>query len=400
MSSSRNGSSSVLAQPVEVWVLTFACTVSYMGLGLVDPILPTIAAHLDATAGQTELLFTSYLFITALVMFFSAWVSSHIGTRRTLIVGVGIIVVFAAACTFAGNVNEIIGFRAGWGLGNALFVSTALAAIVASTTHAAVAIMFYEAAVGLGFAFGPLVGGLLGEVSWRGPFAGTAILMGMALIAIVIFFKAPRTSSATPLSFFDGFRGAFHPDMRWLALGALFFNFSFMMMLVYSPFPVEHAAKVAGLTFTPIHLGLVFFGWGVGLAISSVWIAPRLARTFGTQKTLLASITLVAIVHVALALTSENLGPLIIVVILGGFCVGTVNTLLTTVSMSQSTLPRPVASSAYSGVRFIGSALGPTLVGPLEAFGVAAPLWAAAVAAVLSVLILGFFLKPAQGAYV
>ncbi|WP_338026129.1 MFS transporter [Corynebacterium uropygiale] len=400
MSSSAKGSSSVLAQPVEVWVLTFACTVSYMGLGLVDPILPTIAAQLDATAGQTELLFTSYLFITALVMFFSAWVSSRIGTRRTLIVGVGIIVLFAAACTLAGGVNEIIGFRAGWGLGNALFVSTALAAIVASTTHATIAIMFYEAAVGLGFAFGPLVGGLLGEVSWRGPFAGTAILMGLALIAVVIFFKVPEKSSApAPLSFFDGVKGAFHPDMRWLALGALFFNFSFMMMLVYSPFPVEHAASVAGLTFTPIHLGLVFFGWGVGLAISSVWIAPKLARTFGTQKTLLAAISLVALVHVALALTSESLVPLIIVVILGGFCVGTVNTLLTTVSMSQSSLPRPVASSAYSGVRFIGSALGPTLVGPLEGFGVAAPLWAAAISAVIAVLILGFFLKPGSKEY-
>ncbi|MBZ8177755.1 MFS transporter [Corynebacterium poyangense] len=352
-----------------------------MGLGLVDPILPTIARQLNASAGQTELLFTSYLFITAIVMFFSAWVSTRIGIRRTLILGVAVIVTFATLCTIAGSVNHIIGFRAGWGLGNALFVSTALSAIVSATSHATMAVMFYEAAVGLGFAFGPLLGGLLGEVSWRGPFAGTAILMGCALIAIVIFFQTQSTTSTPPLQFFDGLRGAFHPGMRWLALGALFFNFSFIMMLVYSPFPVEHAASIAGIHFTPIHLGFVFFGWGTGLAISSVWVAPKFAASFGTQSVLLTAILSVAVVHILMALFSTRVTPLIVVVIIGGFCVGIVNTLLTTVSMSDTGLSRPVASSAYSGVRFIGSALAPTLVGPLENFGMAAPLWIAAIAA-------------------
>ena len=33
-------------------------------------------------------------------------------------------------------------------------------------------------------------------------------------------------------------------------------------------------------------LGLVFFGWGLLLAISSVFAAPRLKRRFGVVKTL------------------------------------------------------------------------------------------------------------------
>lgn len=120
----RSASHSILKQPVAVWALAFACAVSFMGIGLVDPILPAISRELDASPTQTMLLFTSYLLITALAMFFSAFISSRIGVKTTLLIGLALIVVFAALSGAAGSVDAIIGFRAGWGLGNALFIST------------------------------------------------------------------------------------------------------------------------------------------------------------------------------------------------------------------------------------------------------------------------------------
>ena len=39
-------------------------------------------------------------------------------------------IVFAALAGASGSIGEIVGFRAGWGLGNALFVATALSTIV------------------------------------------------------------------------------------------------------------------------------------------------------------------------------------------------------------------------------------------------------------------------------
>lgn len=70
--------SSILRQPVAVWAIAFACMVSFMGIGLVDPILPAISEELNATPSQTMLLFTSYLFITAVAMLFTSWVSSRV----------------------------------------------------------------------------------------------------------------------------------------------------------------------------------------------------------------------------------------------------------------------------------------------------------------------------------
>ena len=63
-------------------------------------------------------------------MFFSSWVSSRIGAKRTLLIGLALVVIFAALAGLSGSIDAVIGFRAGWGLGNARFISTALATIV------------------------------------------------------------------------------------------------------------------------------------------------------------------------------------------------------------------------------------------------------------------------------
>src|SRR5690348_7920116 len=121
-------------QPKAVWAVAFACVVSFMGIGLVDPILPSLAGKLHASPAQVELLFTSYLVVTAVAMLVTGWVSSRIGPKRTLVAGLALIVVFAAAAALAGGIGGIVGFRAGWGLGNALFIATSLAVIVGSAS--------------------------------------------------------------------------------------------------------------------------------------------------------------------------------------------------------------------------------------------------------------------------
>jgi MFS family permease len=52
-------------QPKAVFAVAFACVVSFMGIGLVDPILPAISHELHASPSEVTLLFTSYLVVTA-----------------------------------------------------------------------------------------------------------------------------------------------------------------------------------------------------------------------------------------------------------------------------------------------------------------------------------------------
>ena len=381
---------SLLKQPGSVWAIAFACMVSFMGIGLVDPILPAISRALEASQSQTMLLFTSYLFITGIAMFFTSWVSGHLGVKKTLVIGLVLIVAFAALAGASSSVNEILGFRAGWGLGNALFISTALAAIVgAASGGSRQAIVLYEAALGVGMAVGPLVGGVLGNLSWRGPFFGTAVLMGIALVAILAFLKLPSGAPApAKISIAASFKALRNPALLALSLTAVFYNFGFFILLAYTPFPLEAAAHAAGLDFGATELGLVFFGWGLALAITSVLVAPPATRKFGLRPVLFAMLGLLAALRGSMGLFHEQLTTLVILVIVAGLVLGVMNTALTEAVMEATDLPRNVASSTYSGVRFLGGAVAPAVAGPLAAaLGAAAPYWLGAGAVAMSILV-------------
>lgn len=384
--------SSLFRQPTAVWAIAFACAVSFMGIGLVDPILPAISNELEASVSQTMLLFTSYLFITGAAMFFTSWVSGRFGVKKTLIAGLVLVVVFAALAGASGSVDAIIGFRAGWGLGNALFISTALAAIVgAASGGSRQAIVLYEAALGVGLAVGPLVGGALGSISWRGPFFGTAALMAIAMIAIIVLLRQPKNApKPAKVSITASFRALRNPALLSLAIVAVFYNFGFFVLLAYSPYPMEAAASARGIEFGASQLGLVFFGWGLALAVTSVFVAPILTRRLGLRPVLFAMLSSLAICLALLALFVENLTGLVIVVIVSGLLLGVMNTALTEAVMEATDLPRNVASSTYSGVRFMGGAVAPAVAGPLaEVLGAGAPYWFGVSAIIVSIIALG-----------
>jgi ACDE family multidrug resistance protein len=328
----------------------------FLGIGLVDPILPAIAHDLQASPTQTELLFTSYLLITGVAMLFTSWVSSRIGARWTLLGGLTLIVVFALLAALSGSVEAVIGFRAGWGLGNALFISTALATIVgAASGGSGAAIILYEAALGLGIAIGPLLGGLLGSISWRGPFFGVATLMAVAFVAILVLLPKEtaaergarvRTRLTAPI------RALRTPALALLAIAALFYNIGFFVLLAFTPFP---------LGFNAIGLGITFFGWGLAVAITSVWVAPLLTARMRRTTVLGIVLPLLAADLVVAGIFVRTPGALVAAVIVGGLLLGVLNTVLTESVMNATDLPRTVASSSYSAVRFLGGAAAPPI---------------------------------------
>ena len=369
---------SVWKQPAQVWAVAFACVVAFMGIGLVDPILPAIAESLQASPVETELLFTSYLLVTGLAMLVTSWISSRIGAKATLLIGLALIVVFALLCALSGSVDAVIGFRAGWGLGNALFISTALATIVgAASGGSSAAIVLYEAALGLGIAIGPLLGGLLGEQSWRGPFFGVVVLMTIAFVAVLVLLRGPR-EKRFPVKFSAPFTALRRPALAVLAITALFYNIGFFVLLAFSPFP---------LGFGTIGIGLTFFGWGVALAVTSVWVAPLLMHRMARTRIILVVLPLLAIDLIAAGLLVANAAALVACIVVGGLLLGVMNTVLTEAVMEATDLPRSVASSAYSAVRFLGGAMAPPIAALLwHAFNATVPYLFAAASVLLAAL--------------
>jgi ACDE family multidrug resistance protein len=351
-------------QPKAVWAVAFACVISFMGIGLVDPILPALKDQLGASSSQVELLFTSYLVVTAVAMLVTGWVSSRIGAKRTLITGLVLIVIFAALAGTSGSIDGIVGFRAGWGLGNALFIATSLAVIVGSASGGfAGAIVLYETALGVGIAMGPLVGGELGSISWRGPFYGVSVLMAVALVAtIVLLPKTPKPQRRESIT--EPIKALRHRSLATTSVVGLLYNWGFFTLLGYSPFLMQ--------PISPQQLGLVFCAWGVLVAVFAVWGAPWLKARFGTGRTLYGNFVLMAADLAVIALWHDSKPTVIVAVIVAGIFIGINNTLVTTAVMSIAPVERPVASATYGFVRFIGGGLAPFVASKLvEASGTA-----------------------------
>ncbi|NYD77775.1 MFS transporter [Arthrobacter cupressi] len=371
---------SLLKQPKAVWATAIAAVFAFMGIGLVDPILPAIAKNLDATPSQVSLLFTSYFLVTAVAMLVTGFVSSRIGGKKTLMIGLALIVVFASLSGLSGSVGELVGFRAGWGLGNALFVATALAVIVGvASGGAGTAIILYEAALGLGISLGPLLGALLGGWQWRAPFFGTAVLMAVAFIALMVLLpKTPAPAKKARLR--DPLLALGHKGLRTTAASALFYNYGFFTILAFTPF-------ILGMDAYGI--GAVFFGWGVAVAVFSVFVAPILQRRFGTNNVLVGTLAALMLDLIGLGLAAGHSVPAVVVlVVVAGALLGINNTLYTELAMEVSDSPRPVASAGYNFVRWMGGALAPFAAAQLgEHFGPQLPFFAGAVALLLAIAV-------------
>ncbi|RLV50125.1 MFS transporter [Nocardioides mangrovicus] len=383
----------MLRQPRAVWAVAFACVIAFMGIGLVDPILKSIAAQLDATPSDVSLMFTSYMAIMGIAMLVTGVVSSRIGPKRTLIGGLVLIIVFAALAGSSNSVGAIVGFRAGWGLGNALFVATALATIVMSASGStAQAIILFEAALGIGIASGPLVGGVLGEHSWRAPFFGVSCLMIIALVATA-FFLPTTPPSGRKTSLADPFRALKHKALLLIALTAIFYNIGFFTILAAGPF----ALPDAGI----IQIGWVYFGWGLLVAFVSVVVAPIVQRLVGTVPAILGTLVLFCADLAVMAVFADHPTVVTIGIVVSGAFIGSNNTLITEAVMGAAPVERPVASAAYSFVRFCGGAIGPYVALKLFEHGgqvhVHAPFWFGAAAVGLGILVLAAGARTVAG---
>jgi MFS family permease len=337
-----------LNQPKAVWATAFAAVVGFMSIGLVDPIRVSIADGLQATPAQVSLLFTSYFAVTSIMMLVTGFVASRLGGRNTLLLGAFLIAVFAGLAGTSNSVAELVGFRAGWGLGNAFFVVTALSVIVASSRGGTMAaILLYESALGIGISAGPLLGAFLGDMSWRYPFYGTATLMTIGFVAIFLFLE-PTPPPSKKITLSDPLKALRDRGLFTVAGSAFFYHFAFFTVLAFVPFVLRMSAYT---------IGAIFFGWGLLLAIFSVIVAPRLQSRFTGIGLVSVMLCVLAALLVAVAFGSA---PVVIgAVVLSGAVMGVNNTVYTEMALEVSTAPRPVASAGYNFVRWFAGVIAP-----------------------------------------
>jgi ACDE family multidrug resistance protein len=372
-------------QPAAVWAVLLACVVAFMGIGLVDPILPIIADGLHASPSQVELLFTSYFAIIGVSNLGAGWVSSRIGAKNTMLLGLALVIVCSAAAGASSSVGTVVAFRAGWGLGIALFVSTSMSTIVGQARGGIpVAVILFESALGIGIASGPLVGGLLGGIGWRIPFFGVAALMALSFVSVFVGVRnTPAAPKAKRISLGAPLRALAEKRLLAGAVIALLYNFGFFMLLAYTPLPLDLGVH---------ELGAVFFGWGLLVALGAIFCAPALTARLPLLPLLAAAFAMLAVDLLIIGLGIHDKGVMIVAIIASGLVLGIANAVLSNLLLGLSSADTSIAASGTNFVRFAGGAIAPFLAGKLsEHVNAAAPLYVGAAAVAVGVVLIGVF---------
>src|SRR5581483_4159005 len=173
----------------------------------------------------------------------------------------------------------------------------------------------------------------------------------------------------------DPLRALGHGGLLRTSLGSALYTAAFFAVLAWAPFVLETGA---------VQIGMLFFGWGVCVAVAGVFLAPKLAARLGERRAIVVSVLGYAVLMALLAVGPKWL--VMVVVVVSGLVSGLLNTLFTGTAMSISPAPRPVASAGYNFCRWLGGAAAATAVGPIAGLlgGLQTPFAVAAVACVLA----------------
>ena len=345
-------------------ITAFSTFLAFMGMGVVDPILPDIAKQLGATAWQVELLFSTYILMMAFVMIPAGMLAGKFGDKKIMAFGLFVVALFALLCASAGNITALALFRAGWGYGNAHFFATALILLIALSPDYHKAVGLFEGAIGFGIASGPLLGGFVGHYSWRYPFLITGCLSLVAFLLVLVFVQEPPKKNTARSAGWSDLKALFC-DVKFLkiSIGALFYYYAFFVVLAYSPLVVP---------MNPIEIGLLFFGWGVALALGSIVLSDLLERRWRVEKIIPPTLGAFSLVLLAL-MASDSLTRMAIFIVISGLLSGIINSLLTTYVM-QSRFERNIVSGGYNFLRWSGAAIAPIASGIIgEHFGAKLP---------------------------
>jgi MFS transporter, ACDE family, multidrug resistance protein len=359
-----------------IYATTLVAFLAIAGIAVVDPILPAIGHAIGVSAWQVELLFTAYIAVMALGMIPATLASGRWGFKPVLVAGVAVVGIAAVLASFSHNIVQLSVLRGFWGLGNAMFFATAMVVLVALARDREWVVGLFETALGLGFAVGPLLGGLLGEVSWRLPFFVCGVFMFVALLVAGRKLREPaqRQAPVKPAEIFRTFR---KPAFVALCAVTAAYNFVFFVILGYVPL---------FLHLDVVPLGLAFTAWGLGLAAGILLVGHRLAHRIGSVQSVGVAIIGILACLIAFA-TAPGTGVSVAILVIAGVLMGLANANLTDLALGLGSSDRRVATGAFNLVRWGATAPAPILAGKLAEHSLELPFWVAAAVLAAGVIV-------------
>lgn len=192
------------------WPLVAVCAGTFMLLidvTIVNVALPDIATSLGTSFDQLQWVVDVYALALAALVLGAGSLADLYGRKKLYLGGLTLFAVSSLACGLAPNAELLIAARAVQGIGAAAMFSTTIALLNAiyRGRDRGTAFGIWGAVVGAAAAAGPILGGLLTELSWRWIFL---VNLPVTLFAVLLTLKVVEESKQS---------GAPHPDVPGIA---------------------------------------------------------------------------------------------------------------------------------------------------------------------------------------
>ena len=363
--------------------------VDLVGFGIIIPLLPFYGEHFDASPDQVGLLMATYSFAQFLSA--PAWgrLSDRVGRRPVLVVTLVGSTVAYVGLAFADSLVMLFAARA-FGGAMAGNISTAFAYVadVTSPAQRARGMGLIGAAFGLGFSFGPAIGGILAgddpvTADYRTPALVAAAFSLVALGLTVAMLKESlsaevraRQASIPRHTRAQQFRDALtRPGVGLLVLT------SFMAILVFAGLESTFAMWARrSMGWGPQQTGILLAFVGLFTAAIQGGLVGRLAKMWGERNLVIQGAVALAIGMVLIPL-APSLPVLILAMAIVGYGFGVISPSLNSLISLQVPAEHQGGMMGVSrSAATLGRVVGPALAGVVFAhFGKDWPFFAGAV---------------------
>ncbi|MCC3358543.1 MFS transporter [Bacillus sp. REN16] len=368
----------------------------YVGFGIIIPVIPFYAEDLGASPTELGLLMAVYSLMQFLFAPMWGRISDRIGRKPVMMIGIFGLAVSFFLMALSTNLWMLFAARIIGGFLSAANMPTvmAYAADITSEEDRGKGMGVIGASIGLGFVFGPAIGGIFSKTDLQMPFyiAGSLSLLTFFLVMVVLKESLPKENRHQTERKRSGLLKALNGPESVLFFLSLFITLSLSgLEATFAYF----AAEKAGLGTT--ELGYIFMIMGLAGAIVQGGLVGRLTKRFGEGFVIQIGIFVSALGFFLILFTKDFLTAAIFLTVFGvgnGVIRPAVSALLT----KRSKTGHGSVTGLLSSFDSLGRILGPVLGGLLYTISMGLPYISGIVLSAIAFILFKAYIAKTKGA--
>jgi multidrug resistance protein len=355
-----------------------------LGFGIIIPVLPFFAKDIGATPTQLGFLMAVYSVMQFLFAPLWGGVSDRIGRKPVMLIGISGLALSFFLFSVADQLWELFAIRILAGILSSANMPTVTAYVadITSPENRGKGMGMVGAAVGLGFVFGPAIGGVFTKFGNHVPFLVAGISSAITFLLVLFVLK----ESLTP----DKRKPTGVKESRWKAFSgnlSIIYIMNFVVSVSMAGLETTFAyfgAERAGLD--TVSLGYIFMIMGFAGALVQGGLIGRLIKKFGEGRVIQMGLVISA-VGFGLILLTNSFWTAALYLSIFGIGNGFMRPAITALISKRTQAGQGSASGLLSSFDSLGRIVGPIVGGALFAVSSGFPYISGIILSVVALLL-------------